>query len=63
MSISMYDVSIPLFILSLNKLTAILDKAESHAAAFPRKLRKLIFALESSQDVGAGPRLRHPSNI
>lgn len=31
MSISMYDVSIPLFILSLNNLTAILDKAESHA--------------------------------
>jgi hypothetical protein len=31
MSISMYDVSIPLFILSLNNLSAILDKAESHA--------------------------------
>jgi hypothetical protein len=33
MSISIYDVSIPLFILSLNNLTAILDKAESHAEA------------------------------
>jgi hypothetical protein len=28
MSVSMYDVSIPLFILSLNNLTAILGKAE-----------------------------------
>jgi len=30
MSISMYDVSIPIFTLSLNNLSAILDKAESH---------------------------------
>ena len=33
MSISLYDVSIPIFTLSLNNLSAILDKAESHAAA------------------------------
>ena len=31
MSISMYDVSIPVFVLHLNNLSAILDKAESHA--------------------------------
>jgi hypothetical protein len=33
MSISLYDVSIPLFTLSLNNLSAILDKAESHGEA------------------------------
>jgi hypothetical protein len=33
MSISLYDVSIPVFTLSLNNLAAILEKAESHAAA------------------------------
>src|SRR5579863_8306963 len=33
MSISLYDVSIPIFTLSLNNLSAILDKAESHAEA------------------------------
>ena len=33
MSISLYDVSIPVFTLSLNNLSAILDKAESHAEA------------------------------
>jgi hypothetical protein len=31
MSISMYDVSIPVFTLSLNNLAAILDKAANHA--------------------------------
>ena len=31
MSISMYDVSIPIFLLSLNNLSAILDKAATHA--------------------------------
>jgi hypothetical protein len=31
MSISMYDVSIPVFTLSLNNLAAILDKAATHA--------------------------------
>ena len=31
MSLSLYDVSIPVFTLSLNNLSAILDKAESHA--------------------------------
>jgi len=31
MSVSMYDVSIPIFTLSLNNLSAILDKAASHA--------------------------------
>jgi len=31
MSVSMYDVSIPIFTLSLNNLAAILDKAASHA--------------------------------
>jgi len=31
MPISMYDVSIPIFVLSLNNLTAILDKAATHA--------------------------------
>ena len=30
MSISLYDISIPVFTLSLNNLSAILDKAESH---------------------------------
>ena len=33
MSISLYEVSIPVFTLSLNNLSAILDKAESHAEA------------------------------
>jgi hypothetical protein len=33
MSISMYDVSIPIFVLSLNNLAAILDKAGTHAEA------------------------------
>ena len=33
MSISLYDVSIPVFTLSLNNLSAILDKAKSHAEA------------------------------
>jgi hypothetical protein len=33
MSISLYDVSIPVFTLSLNNLSAILDKAESHRGA------------------------------
>ena len=33
MSISLYDVSIPLFTLSLNNLSAILDKADSHGGA------------------------------
>jgi uncharacterized protein len=33
MAISLYDVSIPIFTLSLNNLSAILDKAESHAEA------------------------------
>lgn len=33
MSISLYDVSIPVFTLSLNNLSAILDKAESHGEA------------------------------
>ena len=33
MSISLYDVSIPLFTLSLNNLSAILDKAASHGEA------------------------------
>ena len=33
MSISMYEVSLPIFTLSLNNLSAILDKAESHAEA------------------------------
>ena len=33
MTISLYDVSIPVFTLSLNNLSAILDKAESHAEA------------------------------
>jgi len=33
MSISLYDVSIPVFALSLNNLSAILDKAESHGDA------------------------------
>jgi hypothetical protein len=33
MSIAMYDVSIPIFILSLNNLAAILDKAATHAEA------------------------------
>jgi uncharacterized protein len=32
MSVSLYDVSIPVFTLSLNNLVAILDKAASHAA-------------------------------
>jgi hypothetical protein len=32
MSVSLYDVSIPIFTLSLNNLAAILDKAASHAA-------------------------------
>jgi hypothetical protein len=31
MSVSLYDVSIPVFALSLNNLSAILDKAASHA--------------------------------
>ena len=31
MSVSLYDVSIPVFALSLNNLAAILDKAASHA--------------------------------
>jgi hypothetical protein len=31
MTISMYDVSIPIFVLSLNNLAAILDKAATHA--------------------------------
>ena len=31
MSISMYDVSIPIFVVSLNNLSAILDKAATHA--------------------------------
>jgi hypothetical protein len=31
MSVSLYDVSIPIFTLSLNNLAAILDKAGSHA--------------------------------
>ena len=31
MSVSMYEVSIPIFILSLNNLAAILDKATAHA--------------------------------
>ncbi len=31
MSVSLYDVSIPIFTLSLNNLAAILDKAASHA--------------------------------
>ena len=33
MSVSMYEVSIPIFTLSLNNLTAILDKASAHAEA------------------------------
>lgn len=33
MSVSMYDVSIPIFTLSLNNLAAILDKAASHGEA------------------------------
>jgi hypothetical protein len=33
MSISLYDVSIPIFTLSLNNLAAILDKAETYAGA------------------------------
>jgi uncharacterized protein len=33
MSVSMYDVSIPIFTLSLNNLAAILDKATAHAEA------------------------------
>jgi hypothetical protein len=33
MSVSLYDVSIPIFTLSLNNLSAILDKAASHAEA------------------------------
>jgi len=33
MSISLYDVSIPVFTLTLNNLSAILDKAESHGEA------------------------------
>src|SRR5277367_3441611 len=33
MSISMYDVSIPIFTVSLNNLAAILDKAATHAEA------------------------------
>jgi hypothetical protein len=33
MAISLYDVSIPVFTLSLNNLSAILDKAESHGDA------------------------------
>jgi hypothetical protein len=33
MSISLYDISIPVFTLSLNNLSAILDKAESHGEA------------------------------
>jgi hypothetical protein len=33
MSISLYDVSIPIFTLSLSNLSAILDKAESHTEA------------------------------
>jgi len=33
MSISMYDVSIPIFTLSLNNLSAILDKADAHTEA------------------------------
>jgi hypothetical protein len=33
MSVSMYDVSIPIFTLSLNNLAAILDKAATHADA------------------------------
>ena len=31
MSVSLYDVSIPVFTLSLTNLAAILDKAASHA--------------------------------
>ena len=33
MSVSLYDVSIPIFTLSLNNLAAILDKAAAHAEA------------------------------
>jgi hypothetical protein len=33
MSVSLYDVSVPIFILSLNNLSAILDKAATHAEA------------------------------
>src|SRR3984885_8676459 len=33
MSVSMYEVSIPIFTLSLNNLAAILDKAGAHAEA------------------------------
>jgi hypothetical protein len=33
MSVSLYDVSIPIFTLSLNNLSAILDKAADHAEA------------------------------
>jgi uncharacterized protein len=33
MSVSMYDVSIPIFTLTLSNLSAILDKASSHAEA------------------------------
>jgi len=33
MSVSMYDVSIPIFTVSLNSLAAILDKAASHSEA------------------------------
>jgi|SRR5665213_3244998 len=33
MSVSMYDVSIPIFTLSLNNIAAILDKATAHAEA------------------------------
>ena len=33
MSVSMFDVSIPIFVLSLNNLRAILDKAATHAEA------------------------------
>lgn len=31
MSVSLYDVSVPIFTLTLNNLSAILDKAQSHA--------------------------------
>ena len=31
MSVSLYDVSIPIFTLTLSNLSAILDKAASHA--------------------------------
>ena len=42
MSVSMYDVSIPIFTLSLNNLAAILDKAASHAEA--KKVDPKVFA-------------------